>query len=104
MTQIEQILSKIDRLIDEKGTFYAKDVLYELKDFVENLSTPKPELGFSCTPKFKKGDRIRLIGTNVKGDVIKNIYTGFGGLQFYEFEGNSDDLSIAADNCYEIVE
>lgn len=49
---------------------------------------------------FKVGDRVRRKGTNVKGDVITNIYES-GGITMYEFE-NSDDAPQSFD--WELVE
>lgn len=44
---------------------------------------------------FKIGDRIRVRGTDVKGDIITNIYKSESGNLYYEFK-NSDDAPVYA--------
>ena len=38
------LVAEIERLYDEKGTFYAADVLYNLKEYLDNLEVKEVDL------------------------------------------------------------
>ena len=42
--ELDALVAEIERLREEKGTFYASDVLYNLKDFINTLEVKEVDL------------------------------------------------------------
>ena len=84
--RIKTIVEEIKRQIAYREkikpnvTDYASFTLSRLLRFIDNT-------------KFKIGDRVRIMDSNAKGDVITNIYINENDEMMFSFE-HSDDCSL----------
>ena len=50
----DALIAEIERLYDEKGTFYAADVLYNLKEWLDTLEVKEVDLDDFIKEEFNK--------------------------------------------------